>query len=514
MPDTGFPTASSRPLVTDMLYAALPTLPCGGTGDPGPQADEGLAIDPELGSRINSLLGRLFFGHEEKAVVMKQPNGGRRDYQVSSLRHECRGEERPDRPASFVLSVLRVAQFGGSATRMTVRLRWVGNNCWLNLQANPTTLLTGTNAFAADLGARDAHELSYLLRCPFYLLRRILRAIDSTFDWPTEMAARIRQGDIVVHNLQFAFSIPFDHEDDACRFLSCLQAIYCLQYVDERGRVRVLGKLLGLHASALFDDRGDSTGVLLRAFQGNNHDLTVNVYAKADTLEPGEEALLREVGMRWLRRHPRVDVTLHKPAIRRLFTAAGMPHGTPCTIGSVCRAVRALDRDGRRLVDWVAHEAFVRCLKLPAVVGFRNGDYERAAAELRNRPVVMAVWPRWLEGEDDLRDLLKAELLRRGTPETKVNVAVADNIRAVRRADIDPDIPPEFFHRLGLATCTWGFSKAELAAFNAAMVAGDQATVAGMQWEKRRYAERGLAELAAAVDRALRPGDVPALGAR
>jgi hypothetical protein len=67
MLDTGFPTASSRPLVTDMLYAALPTLPCGGTGDPGPRADEGLAIDPELGARIASLLSRLFFGREEKA---------------------------------------------------------------------------------------------------------------------------------------------------------------------------------------------------------------------------------------------------------------------------------------------------------------------------------------------------------------------------------------------------------------------------------------------------------------
>ncbi len=126
----------------------------------------------------------------------------------------------------------------------------------------------------------------------------------------------------------------------------------------------------------------------------------------------------------------------------------------------------------------------------------------------------MAVWPRWLAGEGDLCGLLKAELLRGGTPETKVNIAVADNIRAVRRAGIDPDIPPEFFHRLGLAACTWGFSKAEAAAFDAAVVAGDQATMAEMLWEKRRYAEHGLAGLTAAVDRALRPGDVPALGAR
>ena len=128
MPDTGFPTASSRPLVTDMLYAALPTLPCGsgaaGTADSKPQADEGLAIDPELGARIAALLSRLFFGREEIAVTKGQPNGGRRTYLVRCLHHEYRGEERPDRPASSLLSILRVAaQSGGAATRMTVKLR-------------------------------------------------------------------------------------------------------------------------------------------------------------------------------------------------------------------------------------------------------------------------------------------------------------------------------------------------------------------------------------------------------
>ncbi len=95
-----------------------------------------------------------------------------------------------------------------------------------------------------------------------------------------------------------------------------------------------------------------------------------------------------------------------------------------------------------------------------------------------------------------------------------MNSVAGREFHAVRAAGIDPGIPPEVFHRLGLAACTWGFSKAEAAAFDAAVVAGDQATVAGMLREKRRYAERGLAELTAAVERALRPGDVPALAAR
>ncbi len=250
-------------------------------------------------------------------MTKKQPNGGKRTNRIRSLRHEMRGEEGPHRPATFMVSVLRVAQFG-AATRMTVTLRWVGGNCWLNLQANPTTLLTGTNAFAADTGMQGREQL-FLLVYPFFLLRRILRTLDPALDWPAELAARITSGDILVHNLQFAFPIPFAREDDALRFLSWLQVSYCLPYVDERGRTHILGELLGLRATFQLGDDGRATGVLLRARQGNNPDLSVNMYAKADTLEPDEEALLGADGLRWLRRNLRVDVTLHKPAIDRLF---------------------------------------------------------------------------------------------------------------------------------------------------------------------------------------------------
>ena len=85
--------------------------------------------------------------------------------------------------------------------------------------------------------------------------------------------------------------------------------------------------------------------------------------------------------------------------------------------------------------------------------------------------------------------------------------------RAVRAAGVAPDIPPEFFHRLGFAACTWGFSKSEEAEFAAAVAVGDEAALAEMLRQKRRFAEVGLAELTAAVARTLRPGGVPALGA-
>ncbi len=84
----------------------------------------------------------------------------------------------------------------------------------------------------------------------------------------------------------------------------------------------------------------------------------------------------------------------------------------------------------------------------------------------------------------------------------------------MRAAGVDPGIPPEFFHRLGLAACTWGFSTTEAAVFADAVAAGDEAAMAEMLRQKRRFAEHGLAELTAAVDRTLHPGGIPALGVR
>ena len=113
----------------------------------------------------------------------------------------------------------------------------------------------------------------------------------------------------------------------------------------------------------------------------------------------------------------------------------------------------------------------------------------------------MAVWDKWIAGRGDLRKLLRTNLPDPAT--------VSAEIRA---AGATPNIPPEFLHRLGLAACAWGFSTTEVAAFAAAVAAGDEAAMAKMLRQKRRFAEHGLAALTAAVDGALRPGGIPALG--
>jgi hypothetical protein len=70
---------------------------------------------------------------------------------------------------------------------------------------------------------------------------------------------------------------------------------------------------------------------MFRAFRNaaGNADLTVNVYNKLAALGEAETALLDRAQRDWLAKHLRVDITLHPPAIGRLFTAAGLPRTRP-----------------------------------------------------------------------------------------------------------------------------------------------------------------------------------------
>ena len=65
----------------------------------------------------------------------------------------------------------------------------------------------------------------------------------------------------------------------------------------------------------------------------------------------------------------------------------------------------------------------------------------------------MAVWGDWLAGRGDLRQLLRATGLDAA--------AVRAEIRAVRAAELDPDLPPPVLHDLAMYSSLWGFSTAE-----------------------------------------------------
>jgi hypothetical protein len=85
---------------------------------------------------------------------------------------------------------------------------------------------------------------------------------------------------------------------------------------------------------------------------------------------------------------------------------------------------------------------------LPAVAGFRPGLLEAARDKLSDRPRTMAVWEHWVAGRGGLRELLQARL---SDP-----AAVRAEIRAVRNAGLDPDLPPPVLHRLAMISSLVG----------------------------------------------------------
>ena len=70
------------------------------------------------------------------------------------------------------------------------------------------------------------------------------------------------------------------------------------------------------------------------------------------------------------------------------------------------------------------------------------------------------MWDKWVAVRGDLRELL---------PDP---AAVRAELRAVRNAGPDPDLPPPLLHHLAVVSSLWGFSAAAAREFSAALAAG------------------------------------------
>jgi hypothetical protein len=412
---------AKRWYVVDTFHAGVPipaSLPLGNACDldetsksQDEEEDEDDVVPPRRAGagEFADILGQLHKEGRELQIETEVVEGHKLRYRVACARY-C-APSRSDITTRYVAHAraeLHVQLEGGTRTTIVVTLRWKnrGAECWLNLQANPTTLLVGTNAFAAASRASPDRERLYLYRYPFLLLNRILRAVDSTFAWPGGAAACINNGAFMLHNVQLAFYMPFAGRAELRRFLRWLDAVFGTPIVTATWSSFTLGKHLRLNVGSKPDARGRPTGVMFRAHRNKagNLDLTTNFYDKAATLRKARRAAPTKAHHDWLQRHLRVDVTLHAPAIDRLFTAAGLK-GEPRTASRWCRALAQLNDKEDRFREWLPDEALVRRLRLPAIAGFDVGALQRAGDRLSGRPRLMAVWDDWLAGKGDLRQL-------------------------------------------------------------------------------------------------------------
>jgi hypothetical protein len=110
---------------------------------------EGVETIPDEGGRVAALLGRLHRGGGEVEVTKPLCGGAHR----IGHRVTCGPADRTRSSASAELWLTNAATDTATPLKVTVRWTDFGARCWLNVQANLTSLLTGGNALAAKLGA-------------------------------------------------------------------------------------------------------------------------------------------------------------------------------------------------------------------------------------------------------------------------------------------------------------------------------------------------------------------------
>ena len=115
------------------------------------------------------------------------------------------------------------------------------------------------------------------------------------------------------------------------------------------------------------------------------------------------------------------------------------------------------------------------------------------------------MWEHWVADRGDLRELLQARLLD--------PAAVRAEIRAVRKAGLDPDLPPPVLHRLAIISSLWGFSKAEAREYAEALASEDMRELRRLLRHNRTFIARTRLEFSRAVDAAFRPAPVPTIDA-
>ena len=153
--------------------------------------------------------------------------------------------------------------------------------------------------------------------------------------------------------------------------------------------------------------------------------------------------------------------------------------------------------------DGTELEALARRLRLPAVAGFDIDALRRARERLSGRPRLMAVWDDWLVGKGGLRQLLHAQV-----PD---GAAVRAEIRAVRKAGLDPELPPPVLHRLAMISSLWGFSEAQAREYAEALASEDMRELHRLLRYNRTFIARTRLEFSRVVKAAFRPAPVPTI---
>ena len=305
---------------------------------------------------------------------------------------------------------------------------------WLVANFNPTTILTGNNVLPATIADPETGEFNEVPSSdpPF-----LMTAYRIGFDLLTELAQQaglitgelfsrrtllsIENGDVHVVRSQWAGYLAAD----VPAFLQLLAVLYD-QTIAHKKEIIQLATHLGLEFTR-YPPTGRLTGVNLVKRQGNKRQYSVSFYDKAvHVAQMRQGRSLTKIETETVRRHVRVDVTVHSAGIltligearRRLpqllaarpkYLAASsaqrfMTEPPRPTVWWLERAIWILSRttpnnhSRRSFGSWLIPEMLREVLRLHCIAGFTAADLH---ALLRQRDEVVAAWRRAERAEDD-----------------------------------------------------------------------------------------------------------------
>ena len=307
-------------------------------GTSRPENDFGLRLGRAEYVRITEALYKLsaasFSG--ERLALAKKINGAKIKYWVTveyvgrdrGRLLQDRAERNLDGPNEFVA---RIKSANGRDTEMFVRTQKDRNgNFWLNVRANPSSLINGYNAYATAMpGQPRGAERELVLRAPFIVLKALLRKGQADFDWEPATARRIKGLQFKLCPIQI-----FTYLDTAAftpeRFLGFLRAVLSSPFGDGKaaqGEHRLVADLLGVEVLPKFVNRRIQS-LLLVFRRGDCVELSVNLYNKYAKASQDAGVIHTEVGddsvHQFLSSHLRADITLHKGALGDLMIEAGL----------------------------------------------------------------------------------------------------------------------------------------------------------------------------------------------
>ena len=474
------------------------------SSEDGPAASEegvGLKLSEKEHGRITKLMQKAVETSQsgEPFQLAGKINGSRITHTIRVSCTRGVGEDAADGTATREFR-MDIKCANGQHTAIILRLQRDKNGSfWLNLRANPSSLINGYNALGVALnGMSPNDERGRLLRTPFEVLRRLLREVDPKFEWEPETKARIKKllfKACPVQVFTYMATAPFALD----QWLGYLRAVLSCPLGNGDGGYCLLADLLGIE----LDSRargGPVQGLLLRFMKHGRVELSVNLYDKIAAARVDAAKTNSEVGdakvRDFLSKHVRVDATLHDAVLRELMAEAklGSKDTVLLTADMFNRAVGVLNRgkgkSGQKFVPWLLNYIFDDRLPLLSLLQYRPGLVDKVRVDLADYNAdAAAVFDEWRKlgfrfvpdaavGGSDPTSGVTFEQFATRWARVMVKRQVARTIsNKAREAGLDLDIPLAAYDGLFALTHFFDLAPDDRRAFAVALEKGDQKVV-------------------------------------